>query len=196
MGSRTVEYKARVKNVIQGDGKEITMFKFAYPLRERLGTEYCVISVDGDGILIKPSEAGRKISDRMNIADALLVENLRPLNGEYHKVVLDDKCGGLRLLAGDRTGFKHEYKMKKKKQEPAKPASVHKSPYKNPYLGTTTKSSTLKGIVNEQCEKIEQLNRDIAEAQKLLDELTEERDRLLSIQEKASELIKLLGGNK
>ena len=54
----------------------------------------------------------------------------------------------------------------------------------------------MQSIINAQNEKIRRLTDDIAEAEKLLAELKEERSNLVGIQNKAKELIKMLGGKE
>lgn len=195
---RAVEYKARVKNRKLDDGTEITVIRFRIPLAKRVGAERVLIQANGNGIKFTPTETSEqgtyKCKDIIRIRGDNLPMNLRQFNGEYSAFVKDGDS--FWLLKEHMSSFTNEYKRRKDEAEEVSSDGKKESPYTkhNPYLKNTSTVAALRGVIYGQDDRIRQLNEDIEEARKLLEELTAERDRLAEIQQKAEDIIQYLGG--
>lgn len=198
---RIKKYKVRIRNIAGRNGEQ-TQITFGVDFHERIGTDRCDIRIMDDKLFFIPAEQGAHlVSQKINLNGKNDVVNMRVFNGEYHAFIVSD-TGEYYVRLSDKTGFSQLYNMKKNSAklpvtqtvEVAQKKSVPK--YKNPYLAQTAQETALQSIINAQNEKIRRLTDDIAEAEKLLAELKEERSNLVGIQNKAKELIKMLGGKE
>ena len=199
--SRGREYKVRIRNLTDAVGKEQTKISFSDDVLERIWSDRLDVRIANDKVVFTPSKYGRfSVNQTIAIRGVTETLNMRTFNGEYHAFIRSDD-GGYYVKLSDKTGYKTVYTVGKKAVpekavEPEKPTEPTKPKYKNPYITLTAQETTLRNIISGQNERLRQLTNDIAEAEKMLAELREERDNLVAIQTKAQELITMLGGKK
>lgn len=189
-------YKVRIKTKNE-DGVLATRINFELPIAERMGCDSMNIEARNGKLWFDPDPNGAyKCRPRIDIRAAAVAKAISFFDGEYLAFVKGEN-GSYYLDAADKLPLTNDYKSHTKSVEPTEPEKPKaKSTYVNPYLVNTAQTATLRGIIYAQDARIEQLNKDIVEAEKLLAELRAERDNLVGIQTRAEELITLLGGKK